>query len=511
MSVWLKRANTLIHQRWFILGFWYSVLTSFGTLHGILFGTYHLDMFLSVWELSAIQIASVHSIYMIWNVLNDLISGYISDWYQHKYAKHGNSRLTLIKPMNILWCFVTLLPFYSFGNYIPKTFHYFITISLYDGFFSFVCIVRGALWTDDLTSNQNERVKLQLIQKPMNAIIVSLLSFVSYYFWDKNNLINFKILLWITIIISIIATYISCYKLQQHLSQTNTNTNHDQKTLLNKDKNENNKSLTQSTTEGLFSLGLFIKQVSKQINLWMFIGASVINETQGIFLGQFTSIFTDVLLSEWSSSKRASYLSFMSFTMTCIAILSLYLIQQKYIELYNLCKIAIGIKILCGIIGLFLYFIIGNTVTILSPLFCAVYILMNKICVTIFVSFFMIIIPNLCDEQKAYRVKNNLCLLSSMVSMYWGLHALCAKPFNSLGPVIGTYVLDKYGYNRKDNMTPLEEYLEIDKINIKNGCFQLMLWFLLLLSILQYMFWRKYSLFGKKLLEIQRILQHSNT
>ena len=501
-----------MNERWFILGFWYSVLSSCGTLHGLLFGMYHLDMFVSVHQLSSIEIASVHLIYMIWNVLNDLISGYISDWYQYKYP--NKTRLTLIKPMTILWCFVTLLPFYSFKHILPKTVHYFITISLYDGFFSFICITTGAIWTDDLTSNQNERVKLQLIQKPLNALICSILSYISYYFWDKRNLNKFRILLWITIIISVISTQISCYKLNQYLSTNKNNSNNNknnkdndvEEQLLNKKKNI---SLTQSTKEGLFSLSIFIKQVSSQYNLWMFIGASVINETQMVFLGQFTSIFTDVLLSKWSSSERASYLSIMSFINTWIGILSLYLIQQKYMDLYYLCKYSILLKIIVGLMGLFGY-LTNQDIIIQSAIFCAFYVSMNKICNGIFVSFFMITVANLCDEQKAFRIKNNLSTLSSMVSMYWGLHALCAKPFNSLGPVTGTYVLEKYGYNQVDNgeNKSFDEYDKMDQLNIKNGCFQLMLWFLLLLSMLQFLFWRKYCLFGKKLFEIQRILQH---
>ena len=506
MSSLLKTIINLPNERWFILGFWYSVLSSFGTLHGILFGSYHLDMFISVWQLSSLQIASVHLIYMIWNVTNDLISGYISDWYQYKYP--NKTRLDLVKPINCLWCFVTLLPFYSFSDYLPKTVHYFITISLYDGFFSFICITTGAIWTDDLTSNQNERVKLQLIQKPLNAVMVSILSFISYYFWDKRNLYKFRVLLWIVIIFSILSTQVACYKLNGYLAQ-----NKKTKTLTNTSEHEQvQKSLTESTKEGLFSLRLFIKQVSKQYNLWMFIGASVINETQSVFLGQFTSIFTDVLLSEWSSSQRASYLSTMSFINTWIGIGSLYLIQQKYIDLYFLCKYSIMIKVFIGCVGLFMY--LGGTQSIYtSAWFCGAYLSVNKLCNSVFVSFFMITVANLCDEQKAFRIKNNLGTLSSMVSMYWGLHALCAKPFNSLGPVTGTYVLEKYGYNQNvdgddGEMKSFQDYGTFEQLNIKNGCFQLMLWFLLLLSMLQFLFWRKYTLYGKKLFEIQRTLQH---
>ena len=203
------------NQKWFQRGLWYSLLCSFGTLHGHLFNTYHLDMFVSVWKISSKQVGSVHLIYMIWNTLNDVFSGYIGDWYQYKYG----TRLPLILPMNILWCFVTLLAFYSPFN-INVTWHYFITISLYDAFYSFVNIIRGALWTDDLTNNQSQRVKLQLVSIPINSIIGMILMRVSYLYWDKSNLDKFRQLLWYCIGISIAFSYISIYKLKQLINES---------------------------------------------------------------------------------------------------------------------------------------------------------------------------------------------------------------------------------------------------------------------------------------------------
>ena len=235
----------------------------------------------------------------------------------------------------------------------------------------------------------------------------------------------------------------------------------------------------------------------------MFIGASVINETQSIFLAQFRSIFADILLSEWTPSWRASFFSFLSLSCTCFGVCSLFAVHRRWTGLYELrtAAMAIACKVCVGIMAA-MFASSSNP----DPLFCAVLIFVNELCCSVFVCFFMLSMANLCDEQKAHRKSNGLACLSSMVSLYWALHALCAKPLNSLGPVLGSYVLQKHGYLAGDAGI-FHEYAEEQKLDIKQGCFHLMLWFLSRSSAMQYAFWRKYNLFDKKLRETQRVLQ----
>ena len=128
-----------------------------------------------------------------------------------------------------------------------------------------------------------------------------------------------------------------------------------------------------------------------------------------------------------------------------------------------------------------------------------------------FINFFNMIMGNLVEEQRAHRIENNLIKLSSMTSMYWAIHAMFAKPFNGVGTIIGTWILERSGYTDNDDGFNFDDLDDDTKINVQWGLFHLITWFMLISAFIQYIFFRKYDLKGNKLKNVQNILKNDNT
>jgi len=74
------------------------------------------------------------------------------------------------------------------------------------------------------------------------------------------------------------------------------------------------------------------------------------------------------------------------------------------------------------------------------------YHLLSEICTSIAIAFFVICVANLVDEYKVAQQRTGMGETVSVVGLIWGLHALIAKPLDSLGPIIGTYFLENAGW-----------------------------------------------------------------
>ena len=129
--------SSLVREPFFCYGIWFYFITGIGTLATWLWG-FHLDMFISVWGLTTVDILWIQFVFAVWNVLNDIIAGYLSDYFQYKFG----GRLILLIPFNIVYCLSTALPFYNLN--IDYRLHYLLSISLFDGFLSFCAIITSA-------------------------------------------------------------------------------------------------------------------------------------------------------------------------------------------------------------------------------------------------------------------------------------------------------------------------------------------------------------------------------
>jgi len=117
-------------------GFAASLLTT-------LFGLFNVALFLQVVHLNPTYFYSGHVIYALWNAINDPAFGWLIDKTQ--------SRLSVIQYGGPLWCvcfLVTWFPWSYDGESWLAFAHFLFSMFCFDGFLTFVMIVKCALLAD---------------------------------------------------------------------------------------------------------------------------------------------------------------------------------------------------------------------------------------------------------------------------------------------------------------------------------------------------------------------------
>ncbi|TFG15659.1 MAG: hypothetical protein EU535_01665 [Promethearchaeota archaeon] len=151
-------------------------------------------------------------IYAVVNSLNDFYLGRISD--KTNVEKWGSRRLVYIKYGGILWAFVTFAMFFpwSYTNQVIIFIHFVISICAFDMLLSLVWLVWLAL-LPELTENSEERNKIALFINIVGVIgaFPVLLAFYIY----EISLLTFQIFAGICALICGICYYIVASKLKE--------------------------------------------------------------------------------------------------------------------------------------------------------------------------------------------------------------------------------------------------------------------------------------------------------
>src|SRR5689334_19426948 len=118
----------------------YSIASLAGGCLMVVFNTFHVELFLQIYHLDASLFATGHILYLVWNTLNDLLSGFWSD----SIAQLVGGRIYLIRYGGYLWVISFLIPWFSV--HVPEQWyqffvmgHFLISLSLIDAMFSLVC------------------------------------------------------------------------------------------------------------------------------------------------------------------------------------------------------------------------------------------------------------------------------------------------------------------------------------------------------------------------------------
>eukprot|EP01084_Bolivina_argentea_P318428 552216_1 len=256
---------------------------------------------------------------------------------------------------------------------------------------------------------------------------------------------------------------------------------------------------------------IFFRDIIKQKNFWYFVIPSVINEFQAIFLAQFRPIFVSVFLNGYSDYFKSSYMSILS-AGGSIAEITILLLSFKVGCAYFI-RLGISIRLITSIIGGVIVLISTNMFewNVYLSVFMMLFLFTYNISILFFWNFFNIIMSNLVMEQRAYRIKNNLLTLTSMTSMYWAIHAVAAKPFNGVGTIIGTAVLQHIGYGGPDGQVNFDEFDDEKKQHLQYGLFHLIVWFMLMTSVIQYIFFKRYNLENDNLKQIENIINEHDS
>ena len=166
------------------------------------FGLFNVALFTTVVQLNPNSFYLGHIIYALWNAVNDPAFGWLID-------KTG-TRLEIIQYGGPLWaaCFlVTWFPWSYDGESWLAFFHFLFSMFCFDGFLTFVMIVKCALLADLCVSSQ-ARNELNSFSAWF-SLLGSSLAMTTWYAWDVNNLNLFRTCSVVLCIFSGITWYIS--------------------------------------------------------------------------------------------------------------------------------------------------------------------------------------------------------------------------------------------------------------------------------------------------------------
>ena len=159
-------------------GFSASLLTT-------LFNLFNVALFLQIVQLNPSSFYTGHIIYAIWNAVNDPAFGWLID--------KTHSRLSVIQYGGPLWCvcfLVTWFPWSYDGQSWLAFVHFLFSMFCFDGFLTFVMIVKCALLAD-LCVSSKERNELNNFSAWF-SLAGSSIAMVSWYYWDPTDLWPFR-------------------------------------------------------------------------------------------------------------------------------------------------------------------------------------------------------------------------------------------------------------------------------------------------------------------------------
>ena len=108
-----------------------------------LFGLFNVALFTTIIQIDHTSFTIGHVIYAVWNAMNDPWFGWIID--------QTGTRITIIQYGGPLWCgcfLITWFPWSYDGNSWLAFAHFLTSMFLFDGFLTFVMIVKCALLAD---------------------------------------------------------------------------------------------------------------------------------------------------------------------------------------------------------------------------------------------------------------------------------------------------------------------------------------------------------------------------
>lgn len=139
----------------------YSTLTTVATVPTLLFSNLHMDCFLTFHRLQIADVVRVQAVYSVWNALNDIAAGILSDVFVIKF---NLTRVSYLKYLSYIWVLTALGPFLISASdeaedHSRAALLYFICIFLYDGCASFAVIARYIV-SCFVSATEGERVAL---------------------------------------------------------------------------------------------------------------------------------------------------------------------------------------------------------------------------------------------------------------------------------------------------------------------------------------------------------------
>ncbi|XP_076812431.1 transmembrane protein 180-like [Clavelina lepadiformis] len=495
----------------------YGSMSLFLTITHNVFLLYYVDMFVSVYKIDKASFWIGEILFLIWNSVNDPLFGWLSD---HKLLTKGpapsrqqnfpyHSMTIVIGRLRILSKYGPLFAI-SFAlfwvHWLPTAIQFAICLCLYDGFLTAVDLQHTALLAD-LAVVAKDRAKLNKHCSVFSAF-GSISVFVSYMFWNKQNVFSFQVFCVVIALLSMVGFFCVtqalirvCNDIEKHEKQ------HEPATTAQYP--EYHSDIVTASSFAKMDLTTYAKQLTSNHNFRWFISMNLLQVFHCHFNSNFFPLFLDALVGHAVSPGVGPLLIGLSFILPHVNNIYFLGLCEKH-GVYKVINWLFYTKLLLALIML----TIGNGNVWLLCIFIA----SNRIFTEGTCKLLNLVVSDLVDEDF---VRHNREHAASAV--LFGMSSLLSKPGQTLAPLIGTWLLTVYtgedifqsGLNQDASDRAFHDLVQWPNHNLPPGwmsrrdaCFILLVTIPIVCSILQLIAWSRFTLHGTRLNQVKSLRLH---
>jgi len=258
------------------------------------------------------------------------------------------------------------------------------------------------------------------------------------------------------------------------------------------------------------SFAVFTKQLLQHRNFLWFITVNFLQQFNCTLTTSFFAIFLQNLVAQWIPHWANAFSLVIAFTVPHILTVGLsQLVDRGITGTYQIIMGLLIVKVLLATMT----FVGGTALPFLVVLFLVV----NRISTEGICRMSNLVVADLIDED---RVLNNRS--QSMSAAIFGLNALVTKPFQSIAPLVGWFVLSRAGFRdvlggaailASSSMDSQLSRLTLGKVLAENpvvssAMFQLLVLVPVITTSFQIVAWNQFSLHGARLKRLKHSLSH---
>uniref|UniRef100_A0A0N5C8F1 Major facilitator superfamily protein n=1 Tax=Strongyloides papillosus TaxID=174720 RepID=A0A0N5C8F1_STREA len=438
----------------------------------------YVKVFLNIYHISQYWFSIGQIFFMIWNAINDPLFGYLQD-FGSNWMRHRNRIFLLFGPF-LVFSFLSLWFPWSTSKESStiQGFHLIFSLFFYDAFYSCLSVAWGALFAE---SSNDHTKRVQAMKYSQLAILTSV-NIIGVVDKFSNNLTNFSNFQNITIVVGFVS-FIFLYFTGIGESNNNLNYRNTYRESL-----EENVELQSMSLNKIFKLS---KQILRAKDFQIITLTSFLHTCRSVAHLNFLSIALDLLIPKTifpeSSWKRSLFVILIALGPQIIIILSERLIV--YYGTYRTMMFSFVISILSSILYYFSF----------SPRVLLIFMIIDAITVHSFAPLYNILLSEfIADDARRYSRPK---YLSSFV---FSINSLIMKPAQSITPIVIVSYLNSSGYQKyiSKALTQTSE----DFIGLKYSMTTVLFLTPLLVGLVQYVVFKRYSLRHRKTSNIDNVL-----
>ena len=447
------------------------------------FGLFHVDVFLRVYELPLSTYATGNLIFSFINTANDLLGAWLVD----AAAATTASRSAMVGIAGCLYAACFLSPFFRWtttSTLWGAGTHFVLSMSLYDTMYSFMAILLGSVVTDNHQMSDTERVRFMASGKAANLVASALVARLGLAVFETDDMSGFQGFL------LLLAMMVSVMFLTAQAMMENNNNN-----------NNNNSNSVVRTNDGKpkkpLRLRIVLRDFINHGNFRAWIGMEMLLECQRNFAMSFLKTFVDRLVMGPDVTRDTCdwFLSLIR-PLTQIGAILCYIPIQRfgYHRIYM-------IMFLTNLLLSVLVVAVGSPS---SPWIVIVFLLLYTVGTGAVLSAgFHLAMSDMVLEMKHKHATQNRFDEPSVAGLFMGANALLCKPMESFLPIVAAVVLDETHFQDESKSEKAQWVL-----------FYLMVGPPIAFSGLQMLSWSQYNLSPSRTSmmrdELKRLTTHDN-